>query len=154
SLKLSGIQSEISRLETRLEGDKARRLEILEDQTKLDTKLTEMNAAIQATSTVVVEAELEKRQFEISEGLENLRREKTELDSEWIEKRIEFGAVEERLERLNQQSISAEMTKSEYAHNQSIYLSDIEQWKTEIAREEGRVENLKSAKEGAHTDIQ
>ncbi|MBN8555784.1 MAG: chromosome segregation protein SMC [Deltaproteobacteria bacterium] len=153
SLQLSKSQIEISKVQSQFELVKSQIQSSDVEMQEIDQKLLELGEKIQKASGFAIEAELEQSQFQLAEQLQLAREQKSLLDSRWIEERISFGAVEERLERLIQQSSKAEMTQSEYSHNQNIYKSDIESWTSEIAKEEGRIQSFLATKESDETEI-
>jgi chromosome segregation protein len=153
SLLLSQQVSEISKLNSQTEVIKSRVAATEVELQELDLKLTDLAEKIQQTSGVAVEAELEQKQFVLSEQLQSVRTRKVALDSQWIEERISFGALEERLERLKQQTVSAEMTQSEYTHNKDLFKADIDIWAAEIAKEEARILELSASKERDESQI-
>lgn len=109
--------------------------DFLEQIKVLDARITKIGEELaQHVEAESLEA-LETQMALIQTQLDSARAAKAELDSLWIEKRIAFGALSERLERLEQQTIDHEMTRSEYEHNQSIYQQDIENWERDIQKE-------------------
>jgi chromosome segregation protein len=90
--------------------------------------------------------DLHRLTLEVQEAenrLDLANKEKTELETHWVEFRIAFGALNERVERLRQQQVSSQMTQSEYTHNQEVFESDIRIWKTEMNQIDERSLKLK-----------
>jgi chromosome segregation protein len=100
-----------------------------------DERIAQLAAEIQSITQEVGLQEAEQKLALLQSTLGASKTEKAQLDSEWIEARIAFGALQERLDRLEQQTIHVEMTKSEYSHNQSLFEADIKVWTDEITRE-------------------
>ncbi len=143
--QLSLAKVSLAKFETQRESAQARLLD-------LDRRLETTSARIQKVSdelqTLMVPLEIQQPDEEIQRLrslTESLRAEKESADAKWLEKRIELGALEEKLARIIEQTIHAEMTQSEYSHNQSIFQQDIDAWKSEIENERVSViENQKS----------
>lgn len=124
------------------EAQKFRFNERNQELTQLDQELLDLEFKIHAATVASSTKELDEKKFTIVEALQQQKAAKSTLDTQWVEKRIAFGALQERLERLDQRSISAEMTQSEYNHNQSIYKNDIDLWSREIEMESERIQQL------------
>lgn len=152
------VRQKIRDLLTKIQGIAARRAQQAAQSEMLDRRINELHLefknleqAISEVSgsleTVGTDHSWSEQQAEfdrLSLELNQERAKKSEQDSLWIEKRIAFGALLERLERLEQQTIDQEMTKSEYEHNQGLYQSDIQNWTGDIAKEEALIRDLKN----------
>jgi chromosome segregation ATPase len=129
-----------------IEAQEARQGERTQEFVQIDQDLAELEIKIREATQASSTTELEQKKFGIVEQLQQFKTSKVALDSEWVEKRIAFGALQERLERLDQRSLSVEMTQSEYTHNRDIYKSDIDLWTNEISAESARLEQLSAQK--------
>ncbi len=116
-------QSELSRLQQKIKD--------LEEQIR----------AIPSDETVAInQTQLEN----LKAQLRNSEAQKASLDSSWVEFRIELGALLERLDRLRERSVQAEMAQNEYQHNEGIYRQDIQTWSEEIERLRAKAENCRN----------
>jgi chromosome segregation protein len=121
---------------------------------ELGLKATARMQELSSHADLVDTSELESKLNALTQVLSVKREQKAALDSQWIEKRIAFGALSERLERLNQQTIDQEMTRSEYEHNQNLYQTDIQNWTSDISKEEATLVELQQEKEIIVQDVQ
>lgn len=159
------LSEEISQLQGRLRDCQIRRSELQESKLSLEgekktllSKKEQWSADIKSIDIKVSEIEnhlqpiegsedpeksLERRYQEEVEALQGIEVQKEEADQAWIEKRIEFGAFQERLERIQDQTASAEMTQSEFEHNRGLYQTDIEEWTTQINELKEKLETLR-----------
>jgi chromosome segregation protein len=112
-----------------------------------DERIQVLSTEIQSITHSLELHESEEKLNVIELELEGLKATKAKNDAEWIEARISFGALQERLDRLEQQTIHVEMTKSEYSHNQGLFEADIKIWTEEIARENEKVESSRAQKQ-------
>ncbi len=134
------LRSQGMRLKTQLEHSEAQREVLRQQVTDLDERIQTLTAEISKALEVSQEVvHLEEKLQGFQEQIERARAAKQELDGVWIEKRIAFGALEERLDRLRQQTLQTEITQSEYAHNRSMFEADIAAWTQESERENERI---------------
>lgn len=107
---------------------------------KIQQKLDELKAVVATDDLGTMEAAIDQTK----QALIAARKAHEEKEAQWVEFRIAAGAVKERLERADQQLVELDMTQSEYRHNQGVFKTDIEQWKSEIADRSSKNESLKS----------
>lgn len=96
---------------------------------------------------------IESETLKLEESLRVASEQKSQLESEWVEFRIAFGALQERVERLRQQQVSIQMTQSEYAHNQDVFESDIKLWNTEIEEIQQKREKLEVSIQSLRVEV-
>ncbi len=144
---LGDLKAEVARIESQKEAQ-------VEKYTRCESEIRDIDVKITSIATQLKELvqtqdleELKARLAASTAELTQLKSQKASADNLWIEERIAFGAVQEKLDRLEQQSVHVEMTKSEYSHNQSIYQTDIENWASEVTREEEKIANHRLAKQ-------
>lgn len=141
-------RAQMARLSSQREALTDKKAELEAEMRDLDAKISSLATEIQALSVKGEDLEGARRDLALlAEEIARLKTQKADLDHVWIEERIAFGALQEKLDRLEQQSIHVEMTKSEYDHNQGIFQSDIENWRSEIERENARVVENKAKQE-------
>jgi len=143
--------SEKREKQIRLEANEERNLEALKT---LDEKISDLLASIETAPTDTRLEQLEVQLKELNERWKAQNAIKADLDSRWIEFRIEMGAVTERMERLREQSVSVDMTQTEYAHNQRLFKEDIENWTNEIEQLKRRSEELTQGRETILQELQ
>lgn len=144
--KRADVRERLAKLESRALSIADRELGLREKIRLADERLLELSAEIQAITHSLDLQASEQKLAQFDEEIRQRENLKTDLDSKWIESRISFGALQERLDRLEQQTVHVEMTKSEYHHNQSLFEADIKIWSEEIERESDKVETIRSQK--------
>ena len=115
------------------------RLEIEQSDLKISEITRQLAADMQTTA-----AEVEHHRTRLLGELSEIQEKKLELDSRWIEERIALGALNERLERLKEQTVHVELTRSEYEHNQGMFAQDVSLWTADIEKETAKVGSLRS----------
>jgi len=132
--RLTVADQQIRHEDARRSKSDARLEETQAEMARLDIKIRELEGAIRQIpndeSVLISETELGARKSE----LRSLEIHKSQMDGDWVEFRIELGALLERLDRLQERSIQAAMAQTEYQHNEGIYRQDIVLWNEEITR--------------------
>lgn len=136
--ELESEDQKLSELRSREASLKAERDSKQNSIEAIDKRIEEVGSSIKSIKPEERLSELERILEQSTKELQRLRARRSELDSTWVEKRIQFGALQERLERLQAQSVNVDMTQSEYAHNKSIFEKDIESWSEEIEKIKAR----------------
>ncbi len=153
---LTGERAELSlkiaKLHTEREGQSRRRQDLRNELQRLSTLVEDFRRQIE--SLVFSEGTEDPQALELLQvQLNGLKRDKEAKDQEWLERRIELGALQDRLSRLMEEAIQAEMTQSEYAHNQSIFRQDIEHWSRDIEGEKLVIVEQEAHSEAAKVEI-
>jgi len=125
-----------------------------EEMFELDERLSDLEEKLLLSSPENRLYSLEEEHSLTKTRLEDFKKQKTELDQKWIEQRIEFGALEERLERIQQQTVHSEITQSEYSHNLSLYQSDMASWANEVEREQSQIVLLREESKHSESEIE
>ncbi|TVQ79887.1 MAG: hypothetical protein EA369_03825 [Bradymonadales bacterium] len=130
--KLEALRQDRELILQQKAGKNALAEELSEEIQKTEEKIAKKNGEIlslpELKSTESMELELAEARQRLAEAKNQL----DERDADWVEYRIECGALQERLERIQQQFVSLDMAQSEYKHNQGLYQKDIELWEQEI----------------------
>jgi len=151
-MKIQGIAARRAQQAAQAESLERRMTEVRSEVEQLDIRILEVSNDLSDFSVETSWAEQQKFLEDLVLKLTAEREKKAQKDSQWIEMRIAFGALIERLERLEQQTIDQEMTKSEYEHNQGLYQSDISNWTGDIAKEELLIQELKTICDSSHSE--
>lgn len=116
---------------------------------RLEVLLQDIQSFEQPESADSLEGQLKKQLDELA----GLQSEKSGFDSQWVEFRIETGALKERYERLKQQIVDVDMTQSEYSHNQGVFKEDIQHWTKEIEELQSRSTETQARKANISEEI-
>ncbi len=144
--KIQVVQGQRAQTSAQRESIEKRQEEFRGNSQEIDQRVERCRKSLEELSTEASFGDLEAVVNSLTGELHQARIQKAQLDGVWIEKRIAFGALLERLERLEQQTIQQEMTNSEYRHNEGLYESDIKNWKEDIVREDEAVVRLSEEK--------
>lgn len=150
---IQSVQSRRAQVNAQIESADRRRTEFQEEVSACDVRVADIDQQLQTIAVFEDLSALEAQTEQMTQKLQASRQAKAELDGKWIEKRIAFGALLERLERLEQQTIHHEMTRSEYEHNTSLYQTDIENWSSDITKEEGLIADLQAQKTSGESEM-
>lgn len=135
------------------------RIEATCEQLKSDIEKTDLrlNELHQELSSQVDESDLNEAIARVENSRAELaqsQKQKAEAEAAWVEFRIAYGALSERIERLRQQCVTADMTQSEYAHNESVFQTDIRLWKEEIEGIHSRRSDLQAQLSALNSEIE
>lgn len=158
SLVVLAEKVELENQELRKELEAQARLQSIFEQSKsrigrLDDRISGVSQQLFEKTAFLEPTELLAKMESLKAQIESEKKSKADLDAAWIEFRIETGAVNEKLERLQEQAVSLDMTQSEYRHNESVYKQDIQNWRSEIEASEQRLVQVKESIEGLRSNL-
>ncbi|PIR22218.1 MAG: chromosome segregation protein SMC [Deltaproteobacteria bacterium CG11_big_fil_rev_8_21_14_0_20_45_16] len=144
-IKIVELKVQIDSLQSQISGAREISAKAEANVERYRTQMAELDAVIQEREQQLLEMQvdedlsaLENSLAQAKEALKLVQVEKQNLDQEWIEYRIESGAVQERYDRVRQQLVDVDMTQLEYSHNQGMYQGDIQAWVDEIENLQAR----------------
>lgn len=152
--ELEGLRNQKDQFSQRIAAQRSLEEQLQQELKDYDNKITERQKDLAelpgVQSLEPIEAEIQQKRLQLEETKGSLQ----SKESDWVEYRIQVGALAERIERLKQQCVSVDMAQSEYRHNQDIYQKDIEVWTEEIARLKQQRESAQQESESLRTQIQ